>query len=102
MNISDRIVATIRTAVPGAVGYLIAKLIAEVPQVATWIEWFDTNLSDVLLGMPLAKALEAVAVGAAIAGYYWLARWVGERFPAVERILLGSAKTPIYTDKAVG
>ena len=102
MNISDRIVATIRTAVPGAVGYLIAKLVAANPAVGDGLAWFDANLSAVLLGMPVQAAIEVAAVGIATAAYYYAARWIGDRFPVLERFLLGSSKTPIYTDKAVG
>ena len=27
----------------------------------------------------------------------WVARKIGDRWPAVERLLLGSSKTPVYT-----
>jgi hypothetical protein len=96
-SINDRIIATIRTAVPGAVGYLLAQLIERIPAVGDGIAWFDENLSAVLLGAPLTPVLQAVAVGAVIGAYYWVARKIGDRWPAVERLLLGSSKTPVYT-----
>lgn len=99
---NDRAVATIRTAVPGAVGYLIATLVASVPAVGDGIAWFDENLSAILFGAPLLTVLQSAAVGAAIAAYYWVARWVGARYPWVEAFLLGSSKTPVYTENAEG
>jgi hypothetical protein len=99
---ADRIVGTIRTAVPGAVGYLIASLVAANPQVGEWIAWFDENLSQLLFGAPLLVVLQTAAVGAATAAYYYLVRWVGDRFPAVEKWFLGSGKKPSYSEKAVG
>lgn len=97
MTINDRIIATIRTAVPGAVGYLLAQLIERVPAVGDGIAWFDENLSAVLFGAPLTPVLQAAAVGAVIGAYYWVARKIGDRWPAIERLLLGSSKTPVYT-----
>lgn len=97
MTINDRIIATIRTAVPGAVGYLLAQLVERVPAVGDAITWFDENYSAVLLGAPLTPVLQAVAVGAVIGAYYWIARKLGDRWPVVERFLLGSSKSPVYT-----
>lgn len=91
MTISDRIVATIRTGVPALIGLLIARLIAAVPQVADVIAWLDVQV-----GGSTTVILGAIATAAVIAGYYWLARKVGDRWPFVQRWLLGSSKIPTY------
>lgn len=93
------IIATIRTALPGAIGWLIAQLIARIPAVADIIAAIDQLLAAAAPGVPgltVIALLNAAAVGLTIAAYYWLARQLGRRFPTVERWLLGSSQKPIY------
>lgn len=101
MNISDRIIATIRTGVPALIGYLLAQLIAAVPVVADVIAFLDKNLSELTLGVPLVHIIEAAAVAGVIALYYWTARKVGAKWPKLERYLLGSELTPVYAPVAI-
>lgn len=97
MTLSDRIVGTIRTAVPGAVGVFIAWLIGKIPAVAAYITQADALLATLDLGgMTVQGLLTAAVTGLIIALYYWLARKAGDRWPVVERWLLGSAKQPVY------
>lgn len=98
----DLILAVIRTAVPGAIGYLLAQLIAAIPFVADAIALIDRVLADALapygMQVTVLALLNAAAVALVIAGYYWVARELGRRWPAIERFLLGSAKQPVYID----
>lgn len=99
MNINDRIIATIRTGVPALVGLLIATLIAKIPAVATVIAWIDAELSTVTAGVPIVTILGLAATAAVIAGYYYLARVLGARWPWVEKWLLGSSLVPTVYEK---
>lgn len=96
MNLSDRIVATIRTVVPALVGMILAALIAKIPLIATVISWIDANLSDVTGGVPVAQLLGLIATAGVVAAYYWTVRKLADRWPLAER-LLGSSKTPVYS-----
>lgn len=89
MTNNDRIVATIRTAVPALVGLLIARLIAAVPAVADVFAWLDDAL-----GATTTTAIAGIATALIIAGYYWLVRRLAVRWPWIEGFL-GSKKTPI-------
>ncbi|WP_394685330.1 hypothetical protein [uncultured Microbacterium sp.] len=92
------ILATIRTAVPAAIGWLLALLISRIPVVADIIVTIDGTLATAAPGVPgltVAALLNAAAIGLVVAAYYWLVRQLGRRWPAVERWLLGSAQQPI-------
>lgn len=90
--------AYIRTYVPLLVGMALGWLITHVPAVADGISWLDANLPD---GFDWRTAMNAVAIAGVTAAYYWIARQLGRRWPAVEKWLLGSSATPIYTVPAV-
>lgn len=94
----DLILATIRTAVPGAVGWVLAYLIAKIPAVGDVIAYVDGILAESAPGYTVSVILTGACIGLVVAGYYWAARELGKRWPAVERFLLGSAKTPTYND----
>lgn len=95
----DLILATIRTAVPGAIGWGLAQLIAAIPAVADIIATVDGVLATSAPGFTVTVILNLVAVGLVIAAYYRLVRELGRRWPIVERFLLGSAKQPVaYID----
>jgi len=98
MNRNDQIVSLIRTGVPALVGLILAKLIAAVPAVQDGITWVDDNLGSVL-GIPVATLLTTAATAGVITGYYWAARKLGQKWPALEAWLLGSSKTPTYQPK---
>lgn len=100
MTRQDQIIAVIRTGVPALVGSLLAFVIAHVPFVASAIAWTDAQLSG--YGLPgVVLVLQALIVALIVAGYYWLARRVGARWPAVEKWLLGRSATPLYHRPAV-
>ncbi len=91
MNVSDRIVALIRTLVPALYGVAITWLIGRFPAVQDVIAW----LTDVV-GVDVTAAISLALTALVIAGYYWIARKLGARFPALEKWLLGSSAVPSY------
>lgn len=93
------IIATIRTAVPAAIGWFLAWLIGRVPVVADIIVTVDSTLATAAPGVPgltVAALLNAAAIGAVVALYYWAVRNLGRRWPIVEAFLLGSSQQPVY------
>lgn len=91
------ILATIRTATPAAIGWLLAWLIARIPAVVDIIAALDRILAEAVPGAALTVTtlLNAAAVGLAVGAYYWAARELGRRWPIVERFLLGSSAQPV-------
>ena len=82
----DLILATIRTAIPAAVGAFLAWLISRIPVAADVIAAID-------------GVLAAACIGLVTGAYYWAAREAGKRWPIVERFLLGSVRQPVtYVD----
>ena len=99
---SEAIVAVIRTAVPAFVGYVIALLITAIPAVGDAIRVLDAQIVVAgVAGVTVLGLLQAAAVAAVVALYYLAARWLGSRWPLVERFLLGSSKTPRYAEPAI-
>lgn len=98
MTRQDLIIATIRTAVPAAIGYLLAQLVAATPGVAGWIVTIDEVLAVSAPGFTVVVIVNAAAVGLAVGAYYWAARELGRRFPVLEKWLLGRSATPSYID----
>lgn len=92
----DLILATIRTAVPAALGWLLGWAIAQIPAIADYIAAADLLLTQSGVGQSVAALLNAAGVAAAVALYYWIARRLGAKWPALERWLLGSSATPTY------
>jgi hypothetical protein len=86
-ELSDRVVATLRTAVPALWGTVVAWLLARLVGV------LPPDLAD-----PLAAALGSdVVVALVIAAWYALWRWAEPHVPAwLVRVVLGSARTPAY------
>jgi hypothetical protein len=88
--------AYIRTYVPLLVGAALGWLVIHVPVVADAISWADANLVQ---WIDWRTALNAAAIAAVTAAYYWLARQIGRRWPAAERWLLGSSSQPLYVER---
>lgn len=96
MTISDRIAALIRTLVPALYGVGLSWLVSRVPAVQDGLAW----LSDAI-GTDASAAIQLALTALVIAGYYWVARKLGARFPALERWLLGSSLVPTYSPTTV-
>ena len=92
MNVQDRITALIRTLVPALYGVGITWLIGRFPAVQDGLAWLSSTV-----GVDVSAALSLIITALVIAGYYWVARALGARFPALERWLLGRSVVPVYT-----
>lgn len=89
--LSDRAVATLRTAVPAAWGTLVAYLLGLLAG------HLPDELHATLADMLASPAASALAVSAVIAAWYWLWRRVEDHIPLwLVRLALGSARTPSY------
>ena len=100
---SDSTVAAVRTVVPALIGVAIARLIAGFPAVAAVLAWFDQLIVDVaaaggvpLLGVTAAWLIQAALTALVIWAWYALARYLGDRWPSVEKWMLGSEARPHY------
>lgn len=87
----------IRTYVPLAVGALLGWAITQFTAAAQAIAWLDAQLPSIFPGTDWRDLLNAAAIAAVTALYYWGARQVGKRFPKLEKWLLGSSAVPNYT-----
>lgn len=99
MTVHDKLIALIRTGVPALIGAFLAWLISRIPAVADVIAMIDQVLANAdFAGVTVLGILQAIAIAAVIAAYYWLARKLSERFPALGKWLLGSSLVPTYID----
>lgn len=85
--------AHIRTAVPAFVGAGLSWLIVHVSFAQTWFNSFD-KLNPNWRGW-----LSMVVTGTTITVYYSVARFLGKKYPKIEKLLLGSSKIPSYNGK---
>lgn len=91
MTRSDRITALIRTLVPALYGVGITWLVGRFPAVQDALAWLSSTI-----GVDASAAISLALTAGVIAGFYWVARKVGARFPAVEKWLLGASAVPVY------
>lgn len=94
MTNQDRIIALIRTLVPALYGVALAWVIGRFEWVQEALDWLTVQL-----GADVSALIQGVLVAAVIAGYYWVARKLGARFPWLERWLLGRALIPVYVQE---
>lgn len=92
MTVNERFIALIRTVVPYLWSAAIVWLIGRFPIAADVIAWLnDFSNQDVTV------ALGLLFTGLVLAGYYWVARWAGAKWPVLERWLIGRSIVPSYT-----
>lgn len=91
MTPNDRITALIRTLVPALYGVGLTWLIGRFPAVQDGLAWLSATI-----GVDASAAISLALTALVIAGYYWLARKLGARFPALEKFLLGRSVVPVY------
>jgi len=90
-ELSDRVVALLRTAIPALWGTVVAWALARLAGV------LPTDLADTLGSALQSEAAVAFVVLAAITAWYALWRWAEPHVPAwLVRLALGSARTPVY------
>lgn len=87
----------IRTYVPLAIGAILGWAIVQFTVVADAIAWLNAQIPVIFPGTDWRELLDAAAIAAVTALYYWGARKIGARWPKVEKWLLGSSATPVYT-----
>ena len=83
------IIRTIRTAVPAAVGALIAWLASLTPVVQDVLTWLDQAT-----GEDVAGAIKNILTALVIVVYYVVVTWAAKRWQWVEGFL-GSTKRPV-------
>lgn len=100
---SDSTVAAVRTIVPALIGVALARLIAGVPVVAAVLAWFDQLIVDVaaaggvpLIGVTAVWLIQAGLTALVIWAWYAAARALGNRWPSIEKWMLGSEARPHY------
>lgn len=90
-ELSDRVVATLRTAVPALWGTVVAWLLARLVGV------LPPDVADPLAAALGSDVVVALVVAVVIAAWYALWRWAEPHVPAwLVRVVLGSARTPAY------
>ena len=84
-------ISRIRTLTPLLAGPVIAILVTNFPSIADLLTQAAPGWEE-LITAGLSAALGF--------GYWQLARWLGNRWPLVEKIMLGSSKHPVYLPPA--
>lgn len=92
MNIQSR-----RTFVAALVGVLIARLIAAAPVVADSLAYVDGIFAEAgYAGISAVALVNAVITAAVILAYQKVAQLLGDRWPNIEKVMLGSDARPHY------
>ncbi|GAA1323212.1 hypothetical protein ACFSWE_15595 [Leucobacter albus] len=90
-------IQSVRTFVAALVGVLIVRLVAAIPAIADGFAYVDGVFAEAGYGAMSALALAQAAVtAAAILLYQKAAQWLGDRWPNVEKYMLGSSSRPHY------
>ncbi|MFD5599167.1 hypothetical protein ACFWHR_03825 [Leucobacter sp. NPDC058333] len=88
---------TTRTFIAALVGVLIVRLVALVPVVAGVIAWADGVFAEAGYGGTSTLALiQAAITAAAVLLYQKIAQWLGDRWPNIEKWMLGNSARPHY------
>ena len=95
MNISDKVVSLLRTAVPVAWGYVVAFALAKIPAAADFLASLGVDLNSVVV--------VNFVTGAATIAWYAVWRWAEPKLPAwLTRLVLGSNRAPSYVGDPAG
>ena len=95
MNLSDRIVSLLRTAVPTLWGMAIAYVLGRWPAVRDFFDAFGVDLTS--------PQVAGAVTGAVVVLWYALWRWLEPRLPDwLTRLVLGSAAAPSYSAEHAG
>ncbi len=86
-----------RTFIAALVAVLVVRLVALVPAIAETLAWVDDIFAEAGYGGLSALALvQAAITAAAILLYQKIAQWLGDRWPKIEKWMLGSDARPHY------
>lgn len=88
---------SLRTFIAALVGVLLTRIVAAVPAVAAGLAWVDGVFAEAGFAGPSALVLvQSVVTAGVILAYQRIAQWCGDRWPDVEKWMLGSAARPSY------
>ena len=86
-----------RTFIAALVGVLIARVVAALPVIADTLAWVDGIFVEAgYAGISALAVVNAAVVAAVILVYQKAAQWLGDRWPSVEKWMLGSDARPSY------
>ncbi|MFF8817824.1 hypothetical protein ACF07D_07495 [Leucobacter sp. NPDC015123] len=90
-------IQSVRTFVAALVGVLIVRLVAAIPAVADVFAWVDGVLAEAGYAAVTALAIvQAVVTAGVILLYQKAAQRLGDRWPNIEKVMLGSSARPHY------
>lgn len=93
-------IQSVRTFVAALIGVLLVRLVAAVPFVAAGITWIDGVFDEAgYAGLSALALIQAVVTAAVILLYQRVAQRLGDRWPNVEKWMLGSSARPSYTPR---
>lgn len=88
---------SVRTFVAALAGVLITRIAAAIPAIGDTLAWVDGVFAEAGYGGISALVLvQAVVTAAVILLYQKVAQWLGDRWPGIEKIMLGSDARPSY------
>lgn len=97
---SDRRAQDRRTIMAALIAVLVARLVAQIPALAAALAWVDGVIAEAgIVSVPALALLQAIVIALVILLYQRLAQWLGDRWPAAERIMLGSDARPHYVPR---
>lgn len=86
-----------RTIMAALVAVLVARLVAQIPALASALAWVDGVIAEAgIVSAPAIALLQALVIALVILLYQKIAQLLGDRWPAVERLMLGSDARPHY------
>lgn len=90
-------IQSVRTFFAALIGVLIVRLVSAVPAIAAGFAWVDGVFAEAgYAGVSILAFVQAVITAAVILLYQKVAQWIGDRWPSVEKWMLGSDSRPHY------
>ena len=90
-------IQSIRTFVAALVGVLLVRIAGAIPAVADVFAWFDGVLTDAgYESVSILAVVQAIVTAAVILLYQKVAQWLGDRWPSIEKYMLGNSARPHY------
>ncbi|MGK0740450.1 hypothetical protein ACSHWG_00975 [Leucobacter sp. Z1108] len=90
----------VRTFIAAFAGVLVTRLVGAIPAIGEVLAWLDGVFAEAGYGGMSALALvQAAVVAGVILGYQKIAQALGDRWPSVEKWMLGSDARPSYEPK---
>ncbi|WP_449277985.1 hypothetical protein [Leucobacter sp. GX24907] len=97
---TDRKTQDRRTVIAALVAVLVARLVAQIPILAVALTWVDELVAEAgVVSVPALAILQALVIALVILLYQRVAQWLGDRWPSVERLMLGSDARPHYVPR---